>query len=110
VSDASNSALGCARRSSTRGSATRRRSPANARASRINQDKPNREPRPSCRSTPSALRHFYVKQVESRNVNEFSHMSNEELEAYIAQQNALLAEMKEPKPTIAVRSNGRTKH
>ena len=55
------------------------------------------------------LRKFYVKQVENREVDKFSRMSDEELEAYIAQQDALLAEIREHKPTIAARSNGRTK-
>jgi len=56
------------------------------------------------------LRRFYVKQVESAHVNEFSKMSDEELEKFIWESDALFRS-KEPGivPAVPHNPNGRSK-
>ena len=56
------------------------------------------------------LRRFYVKQIESAHVNEFSKMSDEELERFIWETDALLRSM-EPgvPPAVPHNPNGRSK-
>jgi hypothetical protein len=56
------------------------------------------------------LRRFYVKQIESAQVNEFSKMSDEELERYIWETDALIRSMESGvPPAVPYNPNGRTK-
>jgi phage terminase small subunit len=56
------------------------------------------------------LRRFYVKQIESAHVNEFSKMSDEELDRFIRESDVLIRSM-EPgiPPAVTHNSNGRSK-
>ena len=56
------------------------------------------------------LRRFYVKQIESAHVNEFSNMSDEELERFIREPDALIRSMESAvPPAVPHNPNGRSK-